>query len=988
MKNRFLRAAPPLLAAVLAASATSCGGAGGGGNDPMVLVAFNWPNIYGVALDAPLIFTFSDPVDPYSVNPDTLQVNGELGYGFEFERIVVDGNLVAYLPRLPRFTDYSDGGLTKDKKYTVLLPIFPAPDTIRSTTGRPLQLAESFTFHTTPGVVFIEPRRPLVHAPGPITGPGLRGDEDGCVQNPTNSLFDGTFQVGTNDEAVLLCVKNEGPPQVLADISSPLHDTRALGTPSAAADGIGKIDLPAVRVRFNEPIDPATGASYVISSQLALNVQLWRVADTDLVELAVPEQIKTSQPTVAQDLTYTEVILVPSGPQRQGTYCVNVTQNVHDLPGNPLTITGDPNPASGGYDVVDGHLTGNIPPGFRWYFRTIELGATASSITENYAENFDERVTGLFTMTTGGTNPVDPIPTSPAAGGSAFTLVQTQPGQATNANWNGQLRFLGKSSLLVNPDVNDGSGTLKAAFEPFLGTGADGPLDVPGTATLASDGFTLPGSVDANGDGIWEFTSVNVHVGATLRVVGIRPIVILCRGTFVVDGTLDCSGQAGGAGIDTDGSAKYTSGGAMASGGLQGAGGPGGGIGGRGAPYGPGDGAGANGIWFDPPVTAGRGFVGASGDLAALQGGGGGGFGSNGTPGVNGANQGVTYGSANFNRLLSSFVIDRNFAPNAGILGGSGGGGGGADDDTNSTEPGGPSETANGLFPLSDDGGGGGGGGGGGIWVMANSIGVAGTVKANGGRGGNTYGPAQQVFANPDGIPSNGDEYVVGVVDETAAGTGQGAGGGGGSGGGILLQARVSLVVGGTVSAVGGAGGTSTTRNGGAGGDGRIALMAFGGNGEAAGASVSITGTVTPANGVTPATWFPTTDLTSQGVTLWFDQTSSNTQYTLPAVEDDNALTLQGMGLTRGLTNDFEILFEYQGAATLSPALDVQNATSGTGITTWSPTISSLNNLRYFRVRTRFFVAKADAVGANDPDFDQTIHPMPAVLSFTVPFTK
>src|SRR5262245_48025460 len=239
-------------------SAVSCAGGGSGAPADVVLVGFNMPNIAGVPLNYPLIYTFSDNIDPLTATPDTIQVVGSPS--FTFETIVVDGNLVAELPFIPNFEDYSDSGLAPGKTYTVFLPTFPAVDTVRSTRGRPLVTAESFTFNTNPVATFVEPRRPLVHSPGPISQPnpppGAKGDDDGCVQNPTNSHFNGTFQTGTSADALLLCLKNEGPPHVILDECSPTQDQRAVGTPSAIAGGF--LDLPAIRVRFNEPLDPIT----------------------------------------------------------------------------------------------------------------------------------------------------------------------------------------------------------------------------------------------------------------------------------------------------------------------------------------------------------------------------------------------------------------------------------------------------------------------------------------------------------------------------------------------------------------------------------------------------------------------------------------------------------------------------------------------------------------------------------------------------------
>src|SRR5262245_58543007 len=150
-------------------SAVSCAGGGGSGPADIVLVGFNLPNIAGVALNQPLIFSFSDNVAPQSVTPDTIQVVGSPS--FTFETLVVDGNLVGELPFIPNFEDYSDSGMAPGKTYTVFLPVFPAVDTVRSTRGRPLIQAESFSFNTNPVAVFVEPRRPLVHSPAPITVP-------------------------------------------------------------------------------------------------------------------------------------------------------------------------------------------------------------------------------------------------------------------------------------------------------------------------------------------------------------------------------------------------------------------------------------------------------------------------------------------------------------------------------------------------------------------------------------------------------------------------------------------------------------------------------------------------------------------------------------------------------------------------------------------------------------------------------------------------
>ncbi len=1008
MRTRILRfiAVPAALAASL--TAVSCGGGGAGAD--MVLVGFNLPNIAGVPLNQPLIYTFSDNVDPASATPDTLQVitltPGQPA--FTFASIVIDGNLVAELPRIPTFDDYSDSGMSQDTEYSVFLPVFPAVDTIKSTTGRPLVKAESFTFRTFPAPLFIESRRPLIHTPGPVSGTiASRGDEDGCLQNATNSLYDpnNPFQAGTDQFARLLCLKHDGAPRVLMDQCIPTHDQRAVGTPSGVSAGL--LDLGAIRIRFNEALDPLTvtpavpvasppGEQTVVPpdgiKNLAANVQLFFVADADLIPLPAisapsftPNQIQvsTNVPVVIQDLNTAEVILVPTGPQKQGVYVINV-KGTKDLTGNFLNPATRPSPSVGGYAALDAALIGKIPIGYRYYFRTLELPATEGSITEGFGNNFAELTSALFTFTTVPNSPVSDIPGSPRlALANTVTLIQTQPGQSTNANWNGTNRFLGLPDLSLNTSLDDGAGRLKAVFKPYMGSGEDGNFSLlAGSGTISSD----TGSFD--GDGIFEFESFNLGAGASLTVGGSKPLLILVRGSCTIAGTIRATGAAGRFGLDTDGTAKYVNLAAVQSSGVGGTPGPGGGLGGRGAPMvsGPSPAASSAGFiglnLFGEGEIGGVGTGGTSGDNTN-QGGGGAGFGTAGSGGTGASNGGVV-GDATFARALALFVPERSHQPNANVAGGAGGGGGGLEDDNGASETGDGMVTFLGTGQVSsgDDAGAAGGGGGGGIWIIADTLTVAGTgvIRCDGGRGGNTYAASEQNIFDPNGDPMvTGDEYVVGVVDDTAPGTGAGGAGGGGAGGSILLQARTSLVVqaSATLSAIGGAAGTALSKNGGLGGSGRIGLMGFAGSGDdAVAASVTVDGgaAITPAAGVQGASWRPSTDLTSQGVSEWVNLATASAVFD-PPFWDDNSLTLTGGGLVAG--TDFAITLEFQGADTLAPDSDAP--TSGTGLTAWSTSVSSIDNHVYFRWRFRFYVAKT---------FDEATFPMPQVLSITIPFQK
>lgn len=245
-------------------------------------------------------------------------------------------------------------------------------------------------------------------------------------------------------------------------------------------------------------------------------------------------------------------------------------------------------------------------------------------------------------------------------------------------------------------------------------TGADGAFNP-----------TVDRVVPLPDDGVFNFTSVNVPAGVTVRFERNTlntPVRILVSGNATVDGIIDVSGGASPA-IGTAGD------GVIADDGLPGLGGPGGFDGGRGGEPGTSGFAGAQGIGPGGgfPSLQQRNFSGVLYGCAA----GGGGFGIQGgvgqfTLGFNSctsASGGPTYGNE---RLLP-------------LIGGSGGGG------------------ASGGGSFAGSGGGGGGG--------AILIAVTGTLAVNGG-----------IRAN------GGNSGVVG-------GAGSGWVGGGGSGGGIRLVA-------------------------------------------------------------------------------------------------------------------------------------------------------------------------------------------------------
>ena len=1086
-RSRFLFTLALVLLLTASVSMTSCGGGGGGGSNPdLVLLGFNVPNLSGIPLNQPLIFTFSANINPATITPDSLRVVGDAGPFFE--STVVDGNLVALIPTVPNFADYSDAGYAPDTEYTVSLTEFPAVTTIESTTGKPLLQAASFTFRTLPGPspdiisnvrcngpdgilgtaddttpssasFFIEPRRAIRHGTPPSLG-GL-SDDDGCLQNSANPLYvpptsdPSAIQGGSTIGAKLLCMQNEGSPRIIEPLSTPRHNQLAVGSPSAVSPGL--IDLPAIRVSVNEPLDPLTVEPFFAG--IPVNVQLWRVSLKDGSPVpGGPDQILTNKPIVVQDTESTEIILVPAGPVSQGGFCINITPAVRDLPGCPLRTDDRPDPTIGGYDAyeVTPEFQAAIPPGYRIYFRSLEVPDTPLSIIEQFSNNLgewgdnqsDNDEPGFYSRsipdakdTVFDGDPLDPFPANPTPE-LTRAFAGTDPdgsvgGQSTSALWNGSgtanpgdpisavngYRFLNIATLATatNP-VNPPAGRLLHVRSPHLGSGQDGDFDSGGGGSVT--GFDTD-SGSANNDGVFEFISFNLQAGDTISVSGSKPLLILCQGNCTIAGTILLDGSNGNHGFDTDGSAAYTNAGAVSSGGRGGAGGPGGGRGGHGAdPLGIdaalGTGTGASGnlastLWelvdaTNPGLTPADGGTFYAESVAGAndgsQGGGGGGFGDNGSFGstsglVTDADGGLLFGDGRMMRPIAMFRPDRGYQPNSNVSGGGGGGGGSVEDDLNA------SESGDGASGPGDDGSAGGGGGGGGIWVIAGSVQVSSTalVSANGGVGGNTYGPADQLIdPGDDGNPGTSDDIFMGLAPGApATGTGDGGPGGGGSGGGIVLfgMTGLNVDVGATLRALGGAGGTSNNadRFGGAGSVGRICLLTRQG-----GPAPVVNGTVTPAPVTSPG-WQPSTEDQSTGQSDWIDLFTATADFA-PVVGGEPQLPTHngnfqfpgavipgfletptgsgGGGQVYGVT--FDARLEFQGADFLLPDPSVGTPTSADGLTLWFDrlNIDSLDTKRYIRWRWRFWTVSNYGENPGDP----VNLPVPTVFDLTIPFIK
>jgi hypothetical protein len=96
-------------------------------------------------LNEPLVFHFSDELDPASVTPSSarvLDIAGRLVAG----RFHVEGNRLVFEPRLPRQPDLQDGGFRPSSEVRVELSGFPVPSGLRSRGGQVLEASFSSSF--------------------------------------------------------------------------------------------------------------------------------------------------------------------------------------------------------------------------------------------------------------------------------------------------------------------------------------------------------------------------------------------------------------------------------------------------------------------------------------------------------------------------------------------------------------------------------------------------------------------------------------------------------------------------------------------------------------------------------------------------------------------------------------------------------------------------------------------------------------------------
>jgi hypothetical protein len=229
--------------------APACGGGGGDDGNPtgsMALINFDQAGVQNSALNQVLGFLFSEPVDPQSLTPASLQVREGPDFGATVEGTFrISGSAVYFEPVLPGLCDLSDSGFKPDTHYRVTLVGSPETFALRrddghsgTATGDSLKGTLNFEFHTRAGddpLLFtdqIAATPPVVTSTAPTDGTAavqvLQGNQ--VVIDVSENLRPCTVSAST----VLIDEYQRGDPAVFT--VDPVSGRQTGFTPTADAD--------------------------------------------------------------------------------------------------------------------------------------------------------------------------------------------------------------------------------------------------------------------------------------------------------------------------------------------------------------------------------------------------------------------------------------------------------------------------------------------------------------------------------------------------------------------------------------------------------------------------------------------------------------------------------------------------------------------------------------------------------------------------------
>ncbi len=151
--------------------------------------------ITNIAQNENIVLRFSQPIDPRSVNPSTIQFRTASG-AEPVGEFLVNGSLVEFKPQVLTQGSQSFFGFQAGETYTMTLPSGSTQDTVRSTAGDPLLNTVSCTLRVTRGIIDLNGVAPSAEIIQPTAL--LEVPLDAVIQLRFNELIDATPFVGSS----------------------------------------------------------------------------------------------------------------------------------------------------------------------------------------------------------------------------------------------------------------------------------------------------------------------------------------------------------------------------------------------------------------------------------------------------------------------------------------------------------------------------------------------------------------------------------------------------------------------------------------------------------------------------------------------------------------------------------------------------------------------------------------------------------------------
>lgn len=474
------RALFTLAATGLLLGATSCGG-GSGGQGPsgdgqgLVLLSFLQSSTDNVALNTELQWRFSEAVDASSITPASIQIREGGAFGRSVPGTYsVSGNVVTFEPRLASLCDLSDGGFQADTSYRVQVIGWPEEFALRNTAGQRLNETTTWSFSTRADS---DPAKFIDQVPAVSPFVVSMSPTDGAAAATSGSLADRQRIVITMSENLDPCsVSSSSVIVELMEVGGTIAQSiPAPGTGNLSGFVTGGADTSDQNAADASTWGADTGSPWPGGSQrLPASVHLLQTFAETLIVVS---------PLQGQD---------PANPELGGVLPENVLLRVR------LTT-----------DVRD--FAGQFLSPFTGSFTTENLDAPAGQLTiENEGD-----ITYLESGTTADVNTA-----------RAPSLVQ------------GYLLFSGdgdngtfiETPSLPNSDASGCTSPLQA------NNGSRDTFDPGGNINLdTGPANSCVNSTDGTTAVIWEFASVRVRSGVTVRFLGSNPAILLVSGDAIVE---------------------------------------------------------------------------------------------------------------------------------------------------------------------------------------------------------------------------------------------------------------------------------------------------------------------------------------------------------------------------------------------------------------------------------------------------------------------